>query len=455
MKLIPAVIMAVFLAAVPALADISAYEPVTPGVAGAAGRRTPIVVAIEKARPAVVSIYAQVQQSRGGGPFSRDPFHDEFFNRFFQDHWSRRSRTDVTLGSGVIIDGARGIIATNEHVIRGAVSITVTLGDGRELPASVLGSDPRFDLAVLSVESKSPLPELKLGDSDHLMIGETVIAIGNPFGLSHTATTGVVSATGRTMPGEAGNEPLRDLIQTDASINPGNSGGPLVDINGEVVGINTAIMARGEGLGFAIPSSQIKRITASLLRGDRGGAGMDMGLELAESGRPVKGETGLLVVEAKSGGPADRAGLKKGDLLMKLDGSPTSTVAEYDMILSSLSPGQSYAAEITRDNRAMTLNISPRILSEQEALDLAFRLYGLKVREERGYLVLESPAAGSSAESVGLRAGDVLLAFGSAELAVKSDLAKAVLSERAKPSVNIAIQRGRMIYRTTIQRLGR
>ncbi len=429
----------------------SAYQPLSPGASGAAGRRTPIVAAIERARPAVVSVYAQVNSA---GSF-RDPFHDEFFNRFFEDNWNRRrSRNNVVFGSGVIIDGARGIIATNEHVLRGASEVSVTLSDGREIPAKILGADRRFDLALLTINAPKSLPDLPLGDSETLMIGETVIAIGNPFGLSHSATTGVVSALGRTVPGDRDNEPLSDLIQTDASINPGNSGGPLVNINGEVVGINTAIYAQGEGLGFAIPSAQIKRIAASLLRGDQGGAGLDLGLELAASGRPVKGETGLLVVDLQRGGPADAAGLARGDLLMKLDGSATSTMAEYEMIVRSLAPDRAYAAEIVRDDRKFTAELRPRLLSEGEALDLALKFYGLKASESQGYLILEKPPRGSAAEALGLRAGDVLLSFGGAKLASLSDLAKAALAERSKSAVEISVQRGRTLYRTTIQRKG-
>jgi S1-C subfamily serine protease len=407
------------------------------------------VRAIEKAGPAVVSVYAQVNSrgslGRGGS------FHDDFFDRFFGDSW-RRSRPGLSLGSGVIIDGAGGVVVTNEHVVRNASSITVTLSDGRELPAEILGADPAYDLAVLGVKSKSPLPELVLGDSDRLMIGETVIAIGNPFGLSHTATTGVVSAVGRTVPGAGSEGALKDLIQTDASINPGNSGGPLINVDGELVGINTAILARGEGLGFAIPSGQVRRIAASLLRGEGGGAALDLGLELAEAGLPKKGETGCLVVAALPGGPAALAGLKKGDLLMKLDGSSTSTVAEYEMILRSLAPGQPVEAEITRDGRAFAASLTPRAVTEAEAEGLAWRLYGLKGRESRGRFILEAPAPGSPAALLRLVEGDVLLSLGKAELKTRADFARAMLKERFKTEISIAVQRGRVIYRATLRR---
>ncbi|MDR2945531.1 MAG: trypsin-like peptidase domain-containing protein, partial [Candidatus Adiutrix sp.] len=215
--------------AAPALGDTSAYEPLRPGAPGREGRRTPLVAVIEKALPAVVSLDVRLDDGRGP-QYRRDPFHDEFFDRFFGEFPQRRRRPSTTSGSGVIIDGAKGLVVTNEHVVRGATAITVTLTDGRELPAEIVGADARFDLAVLRVKSAKPLPALTLGRSDDLMIGETVIAIGNPFLLSHTVTTGVVSATGRTI-NSADGETLSDLIQTDASINPGNSGGPLININ--------------------------------------------------------------------------------------------------------------------------------------------------------------------------------------------------------------------------------
>jgi len=435
----------------PSAADVSSYEPLKPGAPGAEGRRTHIVEAIEKARPAVVSVYAQVNV-RGGSPFRRDPFYDEFFNRFFEDMWQKRSRPGITLGSGVIIDGRQGLVVTNEHVVRGASSLTVTLSDGRELPAEILGSDPRFDLAVLSVKASQTLPELKLGDSDGLMIGETVIAIGNPFGLSHTATTGVVSATGRVLPGSDGNPSLQDLIQTDASINPGNSGGPLLNINGEIIGINTAIHARGEGLGFAIPSGQVRRIAARLVRGGANEAALDLGLELAESGRPRRGETGCLVVGVTKSGPSEAGGLRKGDMLMKLDGSPTDSMADYELIISSLSPGQAVKAEIIRDDKPLTLTLKPKGVSEAEALNMAWSLYGLKVYEKQGRLMLERPAGNSPAQNLGLKEGDLLLAFGGREVNRLADLAKAVLDTRFQTSVNIAVQRGRTIYRSTLTR---
>ncbi len=444
--------LALAAAACPAAADSSPYEPLRPGAAGMEGRRTAIVEAIEKARPAVVSVYAQINTA--APRYSHNPFHDDFFDRFFGDIYRRRARPGLSLGSGVIVDGAQGLLVTNEHVVRDASSITVTLTDGSELPAEIVGADARFDLAVLKVNSRQKLPELPLAVGDELMIGETVIAIGNPFGLSHTATTGVVSATGRAMPGSRDSaEALRDLIQTDASINPGNSGGPLLNVHAEVVGINTAILAGGEGLGFAIPADQVRRITAKLLRGGQSAEGVDLGLELAEAGRPRRGETGCLVLKVEPNGPAGKAGVAKGDMLMKLDGSPTSTLADYELIVASLSPGQSVSAELRRGSSSLSVKLTPRAIDQAEALELAWKLYGLKAYPSRGRLVLRQPAAGSPAERLGLQEGDILLILGGRELGSSQDLARVMLENRLQSSLDIAIQRGRRLYRTRIDRL--
>jgi S1-C subfamily serine protease len=399
----------------------------------------------------VVSVYAQVLSRSNPSPFpGNDPFADDFFRRFFGDLGPGRARRTTTLGSGVIIDGARGLVVTNEHVLNGASRVVVALADGRELEARVLGADPRYDLAVLEIKSNQPLPQLPLGDSAALMIGETVIAIGNPFGLSHTATLGIVSATGREVPLGRQGETLKDLIQTDAAINPGNSGGPLLNIAGEVIGINTAIIL-GEGLGFAIPSNQARRIAARLLRGEAG-TDLDLGLELAESSRPRRGETGCLIIGLAPGGPAAAAGLRRGDLLLKLDGAAVDTLADYGLILSSLTPGRTVAAEVNRDGRVLTFNPAPRRITATEALALAWDIYGLKVGERSGRLVLVKPPDLSPAAKAGLREGDLLLGLGDRRLAGPEDLAAAVLAARFQSALPVAFQRGRVLYQTTLTR---
>jgi len=213
-------------------------------------RRTPLVSVVEKISPAVVNISAQSTVREA----------DPFFGIFGLG----TERQAQSLGSGFIVD-RNGIVVTNAHVVEGASRVTVTLLDGRELEADLLGSDRDADIAVLKVKATN-LPALPLGRSSDLMIGETVIAIGNPFGLSNTVTTGVLSAVGRTVPSERGERLFTDFLQTDASINPGNSGGPLVNVGGDVIGINSAIISGATGIGFAIPADRVRRVVDDLLR---------------------------------------------------------------------------------------------------------------------------------------------------------------------------------------------
>ena len=434
----------------PAGAAQDPWLPSAPGQPGADGRRTPIVTAIEKARPAVVSVYAQIPGRGASSPFAHDPFTDEFFRRFFSDLGPARARPTTNLGSGVIIDGPKGLVVTNEHVLGGASRITVALADGREVPAELLGADPGYDLAVLEIKPRD-LPQIPIGDSESLMIGETVIAIGNPFGLSHTATVGIVSATGREVPlGRRQGGNLKDLIQTDAAINPGNSGGPLLNLHGELVGLNTAII-RGDGLGFAIPSNQIQRVVARLARGESG-LGLDLGLDLVESGRPQRGKTGCLITRLTEGGPAAAAGLRKGDILRKLDHSPVDTLADYELILASLDPGRAVTAEATREGRPLAFSLIPRQATADEALALAESLFGLKIRLREGRLTLERPPNSSPAARAGLAEGDTLLSLEGRQLEAPGDLAAAMMANRFKPSISITIQRGRTLYRTILTR---
>ena len=225
-------------------------------------RRTPIVKAVERVGASVVNINTEEVAPAVRNPFrdSRNPFFDQFFKEFFPSRDNNRR----SLGSGVIIH-PEGYILTNEHVVSKATIIKVTLIDKREFDARLVGSDIKSDLAVIKIETNENLPHVSLGRSDDLMIGETVIAIGNPFGLQHTVTTGIISALHRSIKG-GGNRVYREFIQLDASINPGNSGGPLLNIEGSLIGINTAIFKQAEGIGFAIPINKAKRIINDLIR---------------------------------------------------------------------------------------------------------------------------------------------------------------------------------------------
>ena len=230
-----------------------------------AARTTPVVTAVAAVAPAVVNITSArtVERRRSLGPF----FDDDMFRQFFGPGGGPepQRQTQESLGSGVIIDGKAGLVLTNAHVIAGGTSIKARLQDGRVLDAALVGADPDFDVAVLRLSGGGNLPQAAMGDSSDIMIGETVIAIGNPFGYAHTVTTGVVSAVGRSLKHEGG--AYADLIQTDAAINPGNSGGPLVNLAGEVIGIDMAIQAGAEGIGFAIPINKARRVVEQIVGG--------------------------------------------------------------------------------------------------------------------------------------------------------------------------------------------
>lgn len=228
-------------------------------------RRSEVVVAVEKVSAAVVNISSEVDVYNRANPFASRRFNrnfDDFFKDFFDQNRGRSKK--ISLGSGVIIDGKRGYILTNAHVVEKTSHITVSLNDKREFVAQLVGADPESDLAVLQIKSKDHLPSVTMGNSDDIMIGETIIAIGNPFGFSNTVSTGVVSAVNRSV--NAGNRVFRNFIQIDAPINPGNSGGPLLNIVGDLIGINTAIYASAQGIGFAIPVNRARKIVSNLIK---------------------------------------------------------------------------------------------------------------------------------------------------------------------------------------------
>ena len=291
-------------------------------------RRTPVVKAVEAVSPSVVNI--TVIKKRAAG--SRSPFGDPFFDQFFNDFYGKQPQQSQSLGSGVIINGAEALVLTNAHVIASGGEITVRLNDGREFKAELVGSDTDFDLAVLKLNKAANLPQVVMGDSDDIYIGETVIAIGNPFGYSHTVTTGVVSALNRPM--KTSNGAYGSFIQTDAAINPGNSGGPLLNIHGKLIGINTAIHARAEGIGFAIPVNKAKFVVAELLNTGHvapiwlGLFGQDIDQPTARYFK-LKNLKGMLVSEVYPSTPAAKAGIKPGDIILAVNGRGISNKDDY------------------------------------------------------------------------------------------------------------------------------
>ena len=369
-------------------------------------------------KPAVVNV--SMKRPARPTPEAADPFFQQFSGRV------PPPRTERGLGSGFVVN-ADGYIVTNNHVVDGATEIRVKLADGRELPGRVVGRDPRTDLALLKVEGHG-LPTIPLGDSSALKVGEPVMAIGNPFGLEQTVTTGIVSATGRVI----GEGPYDDFIQTDASINPGNSGGPLINARGQVIGINTAIVSRSGGsigIGFAIPVNLAKPVVTQLAsaghvtRGWLGVGIQPLTADLAKSFRLTRTD-GALVTSVSEGSPAAKAGLKEGDVIVEYDGRPVARAGDLPRTVAETPVGRAVPLEVVRDGKPVTLTATVGRLEEtreakaepapgEPALGVSARTLTpavaqqLGLREQQGVLIV-NVNDGSRAEAAGLKAGDVI-----------------------------------------------
>jgi serine protease Do len=384
--------------------------------------------------PAVVNIRT-VKTLKGGGPvvrnFQREPFDREqpfndFFERFFGEEMQREFK-QPSLGSGFIID-KEGYVVTNNHVIEDADQIKVKLGDEKEFDAQVIGRDASTDLALLKIKSAHDLPLVKLGDSAQLKVGQWVVAIGSPFGLERTVTAGIVSAKGRVI----GSGPYDDFIQTDASINPGNSGGPLINLKGEVIGINTAIVASGQGIGFAIPINLAKGIIAQLkaggevTRGWLGVAIQDVSPEMADY-YGVDAKKGVFVADVFKGDPADAAGIKPKDIIVEVNGQKVETTRQLTSLVADIPVGQTAKVKVLRDGQPRTLSVKigkrddKRTASRGEAPEkrgedpLGLRVSALTpelaqrfaIGETAGVIVTDVQS-GTPAEEAGVRVGDIV-----------------------------------------------
>ena len=383
----------------------------------------------KEAKPAVVNIStkrntdgAAMPDLKGGRPGDRSP--EDFFRRFFDEAPRRPVRA---VGSGFILS-ADGYIVTNNHVVDDATAIQVKLADGRELAAKVVGRDPKTDLSLLKVEATA-LPVIPVGDSNALQVGEPVMAIGNPFGLEQTVTTGIVSATGRVI----GSGPYDNFIQTDASINPGNSGGPLINARGEVIGINTAIVSQGGGsvgIGFAVPSSLAKSVITQLAehgKVERGWLGVSiqpLTKELAQGFKRADA-TGALVASVVEGSPAEKAGVKSGDVVVEFAGKKVTKSGDLPSLVAETRVGSEVPMVVVREGKEVRLTARIARLQDEAPSKVAgvegkgqlglsvqpltppvARELGLKVNE--GVLVRDV-AEGSRAGEAGIRAGDVIV----------------------------------------------
>ena len=319
--------------------------------------------------PAVVFIKVEkeIEQQNISNPFGNSPLGDEFFHRFFGEPPQRQAPPNAPKhrsggqGSGFIIS-ADGYIMTNNHVVGGADKVTVQLLDGREFTAKIIGTDPPTDVAIIKIDTEDDLPFLKLGDSGQLEVGDWVLAFGNPFGLSHTLTAGIVSAKGRS---GIGLNDYENFIQTDAAINPGNSGGPLINLDAEVVGMNSAIFSRSGGymgIGFAIPINMIKAIRQQLVehgtvtRGRLGVYIQELTKELAES-FDLDQNNGILVAQVIEDSPAEDAGLRQGDVILKIDGKPVDKVAKFRNQISLTHPGTKIELTVLRNGHEENIKV--------------------------------------------------------------------------------------------------
>jgi serine protease Do len=415
-------------------------------------RRTTTVQVVQSAGPAVVNITTE-QAVRQQGPFrsfSGDPF-DRFFQDFFEP---RMPRTVENLGSGVLID-AEGHVLTNEHVVARATRIQVSLADGREFDATLIGADPNNDIAVLSIETREKLPWIPPGSSTDLMVGEPVIAIGNPFGLSHTVTTGVISAIDRSI--RTGDRVYHGFLQTDASINPGNSGGPLLNAEGKLIAINTAVYNNAQGIGFAIPIDAARRVVSELIEHGEvspvwvGLEFQDLTPELRDALALAPELRGVLVSRVRESSPAARAGVQQGDLLLKLDGQPVDSARNFYERLASATSGQDLSLTLLRQGRERVLRTRAEEIPPAAVDALVEQLLGLRLeRAGRSAWAVSGVRSGSGAALIGVQPGDLLLAINGRALGDDAALRRSVAALRGENRALIVVQRGNGRYHVTI-----
>jgi len=406
-------------------------------------RRTPTVIVAETAGPAVVNIGAELVPRVN--PFRRSSPFDDLWRDFTAPRRSRSQRSE-SLGSGVIIDAEKGLVLTNEHVISRASSISITLSDRRSFGVDVVSADPNFDIAVLRVRGASNLPQVKLGTSGDLMPGEPVIAIGNPFGLSNTVTTGVVSALHRSI--RAADRTYEDFIQTDAAINPGNSGGALLNIEGKLIGINTAIHSEGSGIGFAIPIDKAMAVVDEVLRYGEVRP-VDIGVEL----NPLA-TNGAVITKLDTTSAIARAGLRVSDRIIDIGGQEVTSARTFWKISRGLVPGQKTSLTYVRNGRQNKTQLLVRELTEEKATQRGQRALGLTVRSAgKNRLKIQSVSRRSYAARIGIRKGDLLLSVGGRSLRTKKDFDRICAAIWDVDAVSVIIGRNGRRYYVTL-RLG-
>ncbi len=436
-------------------------------VASPAGTPAGFADLADKLAPSVVNIrVTKVERVTGPGLMGPDeesgrdvPF-GPFFERFLREmpRQPREFRLQGA-GSGFII-GAEGLIVTNNHVVERAKEVTVTLASKEEYPAKVIGRDPKTDIALLKIEPKGTLPAATLGDSDRLRVGDWILAIGNPFGLNNTVTAGIISAKGRVI----GAGPYDDFIQTDASINPGNSGGPLFNLQGEVVGINTAILPNGQGIGFAVPINLAKSLLPQLeAKGEvsRGYLGVNIQTvtpELAKS-LNLKDKKGALVADVTPGSPAEAAGIRRGDVIARFDGREVSEMHTLPPLVAATPIGKEVPITIFREGTEQTLRVKVGRMPGEPAeasgpaepgeskWGLALRDLDARTAQGRGFkpgegVLVAAVRAGSAAERAGIRPGDVIVEVNRRKVTTVKDVQAMAQEEPDARLLLVLLRRG-------------
>ena len=412
---------------------------------------------VERTRPAVVNIATRGSVNVQNHPLLNDPFFKRFFHGF--ENMPQRQETK-SLGSGVVIDAKKGFIVTNHHVIEGADKIAITMHDGEQLEATLVGSDPEADVALLQVDADN-LTDIPLADSDKLSVGDFALAIGNPFGLGQTVTSGIISALGRTGLGIEGYE---DFIQTDASINMGNSGGALVNLKGELIGINTAILAAGGsgnvGIGFAIPINMVRQIVDQLIefgevrRGMLGVIMQNLTPELARA-FGLELHQGVVISQVIEDSAAEEAGLKAGDVVVSINGEPVKSASAMRNIVGMLRVGEEMSITVIRDNgeKKLTAVIKDAVDETVEGKKVHAQLAGASIEQmiENGesYLVVTEVEKGSPAWDSSLRQGDIILSVNRRPVKTLDDF-RAVVGGKSQ-QILLNVQRGRTALFILIQ----
>jgi serine protease Do len=421
----------------------------------------------KKSIPAVVFIESEIPYdfNKGEGLNPLDLFRDDFFNRFFglpsPEMLPKKNKKEIAKGSGFIVS-KDGYIITNNHVVDGATKVLVTLSDGKKVEAKIIGKDPKSDIAVIKIEG-SNYTYLDLGNSDDIEIGEWVIAIGNPFGLDASVTVGVVSAKGRN---QLHITDFEDFIQTDAAINPGNSGGPLIDVDGKVIGINTAIVSGSGGymgVGFAVPSNMAQLVVKQLIeKGEviRGYLGVTMqpvDEDLAASFN-LKSLDGALAAEVAKDSPAEKAGLKQGDIIVAYNGTTVKNLSAFRNAISQMAPGTNVDLTVTRDGKDIHLNVSvgnyPSEDEEEEVKEEKKSNLGIDIEtltpelaSRLGYasetgVVVTKVKSDSVAEKAGIKPGALIVAIDKKNIATVAEYEKALKEAQPNKRVLLLIKQG-------------